>query len=165
MKSPSRDRIGATRGKLALVGVLAVALAYVMASNVRALRGAGMPAVAAPAVAAATSDMVSTPEQPFGEFGEDDDWPRVSWGQAAQFDPFRAPPWMARAEPGDAVATETRTLEALRKAQSVIVVVADGERLARIGDHEFRVGDFVGPYQIIDISSAGIELSEPVAAR
>jgi hypothetical protein len=33
-------------------------------------------------------------------------------------------------------------------------------RIARIGKHEYQVGDTIGEYEITDISSAGVVLSE-----
>ena len=86
--------------------------------------------------------------------------------QVDSFDPLAAPSWMAPAERVAATADEesdATTLEELRSAASAIIIIADGQRIARIGSQDYHVGDFVGPYQITDISSAGIVLSEPTA--
>jgi hypothetical protein len=178
MKSAKRDRVGAARGKLALVGVLALVLVYVLVSNFSAMAsGGGTPhaeAGAAPQAASAEAvkeDLVAPAPvgaNPFGEFAEDQDWPKTSLDKLMSFDPLAAPPWMAPAErvaTTDAEESDTKSLEELRSAASAIIIVADGHRIARIGSQDYHVGDFVGPYQITDISSAGIVLSEPAAGR
>lgn len=177
MKSAKRDRVGATRGKLALVGVLAVVLIYVLVSNFSAMAGDGAvvpaEAKAAPrgASPAAASEEEASPAavgaNPFGEFAEDRDWPKVSLDKLISFDPLAAPAWVDPAERTGASAEkpDTPSLEELRSAASAIIIVANGQRIARIGSQDYHVGDFVGPYQITDISSAGIVLSEPAAGR
>ena len=178
MKSAKRDRVGATRGKLALVGVLALVLVYVLVSNFSAMAGGG----AAPQAAAEAAPQAASPEpvkedlvapapvgaNPFGEFAEDRDWPKVSLDKLIGFDPLAAPTWAAPAERTATTETgesDTQSLEELRSAASAIIIVADGHRIARIGSQDYHVGDFVGPYQITDISSAGIVLSEPADGR
>jgi hypothetical protein len=177
MKSAKRDRVGATRGKLALVGVLALVLVYVLISNLSAMGGAaalqtGETAAPTHATADAVKEDLVAPApvgaNPFGGFAEDRNWPRASLDKVTSFDPLAAPDWLAPAErvaTTDAEQSETNTLEELRSAASAIIIVADGHRIARIGSQDYHVGDFVGPYQITDISSAGIVLSEPAAGR
>jgi hypothetical protein len=179
MKSARRDRVGATRGKLALVGVLALVLVYVLVSNFGSRAGDG-PAVpveakaaplgANPAAAASeeAASAAAVGANPFGEFAENRDWPKVSLDKLIRFDPFAAPTWVDPAErmtTTGAEKPETPSLEELRGAASAIIIVANGHRVARIGSQDYHVGDFVGPYQITNISSAGIVLSEPAAGR
>jgi hypothetical protein len=177
MKRAQRDRIGASRGKLALVGVLAVVLVYVLASNLGGADGASdaeptQAAEAAAPIGSASAANASAPTSdeggPFGEFAEDHDWPKPSPDQLTAFDPMEAPPWMAPIELAAAAESGgegAASLEELRNAQSAIIFIADGKRVARIGSQDYHVGDFVGPYQITDISSAGIVLSEPMMER
>jgi hypothetical protein len=174
MKAPKRDRVGATRGKLALVGVLAVVLVYVLASNF----GGGASADAAPSAEAAAQEQAAPALEaaapvtvaggsPFGEFVEDRDWPKASLDKLLSFDPLGAPPWMAVVEREDIGSGESdaTSLEELRNAASAIIFIADGQRVARIGSQDYRVGDLVGPYQITEITSAGIVLGEPTPGR
>jgi hypothetical protein len=177
MKRVERNRVGATPGKLALVGVLGVVLAYVIVSNLGGMAGeeSGASDVTSEAEAVADGAPVTddaTPQvvsgNPFGDFAEDQNWPKTSLDSLISFDPMRAPEWMAPAELTASPAGDEEnasTLDELRAAASAIIMVADGHRVARIGTQDYHVGDFVGPYQITDISSAGIILSEPKSDR
>jgi hypothetical protein len=184
MNAVQRDRIGATRGKLALIGLLAVALAGVVAANFRggdAIASAApaeavgtevaaaQPAAVAPVRSAPTSPAASTipasadakPATPFGEFAVDADWPDYSIDELVRFDPFAAPAWNAPAAAADGgEGAQSASLQQLQEAQNAIILVSGNERVARIGTQEYRVGDKVGPYLITGISSAGIVLSE-----
>jgi hypothetical protein len=175
MSRPPRDRIGATRGKLALVGVLAMVLAGVLVRNfggggqeLAQVDGAAAPRASSTAKATPAGGSEPVPNQksynPFGEFAADRDWPTISLDKIISFDPLAAPPWAAAAEQAEAAANgepEAKSLEELRTAANAIIFIADGQRVARIGDQEYHVGDRVGRYEITDISSAGIVLSEP----
>jgi hypothetical protein len=173
MKAPKRDRVGATRGKLALVGVLAVVLVYVLASNFGGASPEAVPAADAASPeqaipgAAASAPVAVAGASPFGEFAEDHDWPKPSLDKLISFDPLGAPPWIAvveRVEIGSGE-SDAKSLEELRNAASAIIFIADGQRVARIGSQNYRVGDLVGPYQITEITSAGIVLGEPSPGR
>src|SRR5262249_29722743 len=101
MNRANGDRIGATRGKLALVGVLAAVLVGVLASNFRG--SAGEPALAAPDSGPrrpipAPASAVAAETSPFGEFAADGDWPHAELDKLVGFDPFAAPSWMAASE-------------------------------------------------------------------
>ncbi len=173
MSRSKRDLVGATRGKLALAAVLAVVLAWVLASN---FRGEPVEAAPEPSVmdAAAVSpqappDPAGAPSpsdakaSPFAEFAADNDWPEVSLERLVRFDPLKQPEWLAPPRAADeATARETeQTIQDLQQATNAIIFVSGGERVAHIGAHEYRVGDMVGEYRITDISSAGIVLSPP----
>ncbi len=186
MNAQGRDRVGATRGKLAAIGLLAVVFVGVLASNFRtaadepiaAALPAGQPsAVVSPAIPAVEGPSNGPQIQseaepthakaatPFGEFAEDGDWPEYSLDKLVSFDPFGTPTWMAAPEPvaeGPAEA-DSQSLKEFQEAQNAIILVSGDHRVARIGSQEYRVGDMVGPYQITEISSAGIVLSEPAA--
>jgi hypothetical protein len=169
MNRAKGDRIGATRGKLALIGVLAAAFVGVLASNFRGsgealalatpvtATGAGVPA-GIPAAASGPS--------PFGEFAADGDWAQVSLDKLIDFDPLAAPPWMATGETAavdaTAAASAEQSLEEVQQAHNAIIFITGGQRVARIGTQDYHVGDMVGRFQITDISSAGLVLSEPV---
>jgi hypothetical protein len=176
MNAVQRDRIGATRGKLAVIGLLAVALVGVLAANFRGESHAaeepaavGEVAELQPAAAKAAPTVDSTPSSsqasksatPFGEFAIDADWPEYSLDQLVSFDPFAAPAWNAHAADANDAGAQSASLQELQEAQNAIILVSGNERVARIGAQEYRVGDKVGPYLITGISSAGIVLSEP----
>jgi hypothetical protein len=174
--------IGATRGKLAVVGGLAAVLVAVVASNFRGAaiepavaatpEPAEAPAAAAPAVVVPTETPVEaasaatpTTADPFGKFAVDADWPRYDLDKLVGFDPLAAPAWYAPSEQeatAEAAGVDpAQSLRELQEAQNAIILVTGEHRVARIGSQEYRVGDMVGPYLITDISSAGIVLSDP----
>jgi hypothetical protein len=148
------------------VGVLAVILIGVVAKNIRG--PSEEPSAAAPAVAPTTSGtdasalVASKPAaggSPFEEFAVDADWPAPSLEQLVNFDPFAPPASVAASENGTDSTDDS--LSNLRQAQDAIIFVTGGERVARIGETEYHVGDAVGRFRITEISSAGIVLSEP----
>jgi uncharacterized protein YdeI (BOF family) len=173
MSRTKRDFVGATRSKLALVAVLALILAWVLASNFRgeAVEAAPEPPVIAAAAApqASPASVSRSPDQrdakasPFAEFAIDDDWPEVPLEQLVRFDPLKKPEWLAPSPASDEATAEAneQTIQDLQNATNAIIFVSGGERVAHIGSHEYRVGDMVGDYLITDISSAGIVLSPP----
>jgi hypothetical protein len=184
MNAVQSDRIGATRGKLALIGLLAVVLAGVVIANFRGDANASAASLAPTAasevaqprpVAAATTPRRSPTARaasisssagakhatPFGEFAADANWPEYSLDELVSFDPFAAPAWNAPAKAADGgEVAQAASLQQLQEAQNAIILVSGNERVARIGSQEYRVGDKVGPYLITGISSAGIVLSE-----
>src|SRR5262245_24098002 len=180
MSRVERDRIGATRGKLAVVGLLAAALVGVLAKNFHGASPEAVteptsaasetPAAAVPHAAAPTpnaapaSRQTAKPASPFGEFAEDAAVPAYSLEKLVSFDPLAAPAWMADTEQAadrEQQQADDHSIEELQAAQNAIILVSGDQRVARIGSQDYRVGDLVGRYQITDISSAGIVLSEP----
>jgi hypothetical protein len=174
MSRVERGRIGATRGKLVVVGLLAAALVGVVAKNfhgasprpaVEVAPVATVPAArpVAPSKAAAPTERgPALPASPFGKFADDVVAPAYSLERLIRFDPLAAPAWMAATEQSaGAVGPHDQTFEELQAAQNAIILVTGNHRVARIGAQEYRVGDMVGRYQITDISSAGIVLSLP----
>jgi hypothetical protein len=182
MNAAGGATIGATRGKLAAVGGLAVVLVAVVASNFRgaaiepavaaAPEAVATPAIEVPAAAAsaggpveATTAGAATTADPFGEFAVDADWPRYDLDKLVGFDPLAAPDWMASSEQAAATGDEgvdpEQSLKEIQEAQNAIILITGEHRVARIGSQEYHVGDMVGPYLITDISSAGIVLSDP----
>ncbi|RIK86934.1 MAG: hypothetical protein DCC67_02405 [Planctomycetota bacterium] len=174
MTSKNKNNIGATPGKLAVIAILAIVLAVVIASNFGASEApaseitaeasplaAEVPtastANASGPAATATSD---TSGNPFGEFATDDNWPTLPISEATTFDPMAAAPWAASSAGGDNGLSDAQISE-LMAAKNAIILMSGGTRVARIGSQEFRVGDKVGRFRIVDISSQGITLSEP----
>lgn len=175
----SRDRVGATPGKLALMAVLAVLFVAVIASNWPSSGGpavgvaAGAPAAEASrpttilsppsggSANASDSPQTESATSPFGEFAADENWPDVSLKAATSFDPLAIASWAAPAvaENEDSGFTEEHVKELLG-AQNAIILMSGETRLARIGDREFKVGDTIGHFRISDISAQGVVLSE-----
>jgi hypothetical protein len=177
MSAQPRDKVGATPAKLALVGVLALVLVGVLASNFSgdetpSTTAASSPDAASEAAEATTSaDPATAPsaapasdaKNPFGEFADEDRWPDTPLKDAARFDPFAPAPWAAvKIEVADAEAAEDgeRKLEELRNAENAIIFMAGDTRRALIGQQEYQVGDVIGRFKIADITPSGVVLSE-----
>ena len=95
MSKGQRDRIGATRGKLALVGVLALVFVAVLWSNfagsgeelqlVAAAKSGPQPSAASGATPAAAKPADADVNGPFGKFAVDGDWRRAPLDQDCEF--------------------------------------------------------------------------------
>lgn len=169
MSRKPRNKIGATPAKLAVVGVLAIVLVGVLASN---WTGAAAESAApesspedadAEEVIAETMPKGAAATSPFGEFAVDEIWPNLPLTIATKFDPLATAAWAAPAPDIEAIAERQHgeeQLKELRNAQNAIIITSGERRMARIGEHEFQVGDVVGGFRITDISSAGVVLSE-----
>ena len=167
MNRAQRGRLGATPRQLAIVGVLAIVLAWVLASN---FRGSSEEPVSstdpAPSVAteAPTAGADAASPQAAGRPGllEENSWPAYSLVKLIRFDPLAAPEWLGESDQAsDGADASAKTLEQLQSAENAIILVTDDQRIARIGTQEYRVGDMVGNLMITDISSAGIVFGEP----
>ena len=167
-----KDRIGATRGKLALVGVLAVVLVVVIVVQ---LRGSGgiqsSPAATSVStheeqtvVAALSATKSSSKQNPARE------WPELTMDAIARFDPLMAPAWYVAAtrpvqpdEQDDSVAEETaenQGLKNLLQTGASIVLISDEQRVATIGEQQVRIGDQIEGYEVSDITEQGIVLTK-----
>ena len=181
MSRKPRHRVGATPAKLALIGVLALVMVGVIASNfsggqsppvaAAAEREAGAPeatvsqGVADSAVGPSTAPQADGTANPFGKFTEEEPWPKAPLKTVTRFDPFARAAWAVVkevAEP-DAAAEEqdsARKLDELRNAENAIIIMSGETRKAVIGEHEFQIGDVIGRFRIEDITSSGVALSE-----
>ncbi|MEM6331291.1 MAG: hypothetical protein AAF790_13730 [Planctomycetota bacterium] len=168
-------RAGPPRGKLIIVGVLAVVLVGVWgnallnggrkppADALRRRRAAAAASRPTPAVAPSTQAGVTPAADPIAI-----DWPQVPLSQAVLNDPFGKPEWAVPPAPSVAAEAETdaplaaasATPEQLRDAGASVILISGGERVAVIGDIEVRVGDAVGRYTVLDITPQGVVLSE-----
>lgn len=182
MSEKPRAKAGATPGKLALVGVLALVLVGVVWKNFFAGGGEKLtprvekasPRVTAARPLATTSKgsaaaansakgaaAASGEANPFGDFAVDRNWPQPALSEVTKYDPFAAGSWAgAQPEsPEDEALTEKRINE-LMTSKDAIIFMSGGTRVARIGKQEFRVGDTLGRYKISEITSQGVVLSE-----
>lgn len=166
------QRTGATPGKLILIGVLAVVLAYVILSQV--MGPSQTPAVAAvPATTTPSPQAAPPPASPSGQPRpappHQQPWPQPDLAKVVAFDPFAAPRWaqpvaLAAADattPAAATAVDSGepTLAQLRELGAAVIVEVDGEPLALVGEHRVRVGDRLAGFLVTKITESGIVLA------
>lgn len=164
------ERNGATPGKLAVVGVLALVLVVVVWSNITGSSPAGVTEtssttppraviaekVPTEAVAADSSPRPVVPKV----------WPKYNLDTVVKFDPLAKPTWYLAAhaaESGTAESSQARSaqvLEQLKKQQTKIVVISGDERIATIGELNLRVGDTIEGFRVTEITTDGIVLTE-----
>jgi len=160
VKQPQKNKLGVTRGKLALVAVLSVVLVVVIVQQLP--EGAAQPDETAAAAAElrptntkseaaiATSNAKSNADMR--------PWPTSDVATAIANDPFALPEWVDRPE---AVQNDNANLLAdLQEQGASIVMIGTGEKSARVGDHRVRVGDVLDGYRITDITDQGIVLDK-----
>lgn len=178
MTPPTKSkRFGATPGKLVLIAVLAVTLVSVVVLQLPDSKSAaGQPEAnqedsrqeTAQSRINSKSRSESTTEVSRGMPVKS--WPRIPVETAIQVDPFALPPW-ARATPvagpkaGPASNHNSETpreppvsLETLKKQHVSIVIVADGQKVAKLGKRDVRVGDEIGGFVVAEINMDGIVL-------
>lgn len=174
-----KDRSGTSRAQLALAGVLAVVLVVVVVVQLPTSTDAddvltapiselpgwqGEPAAAAP-IDEPTNTAATTPSS------ADRQWPELSMKEIVACDPLAAPAWYQTAlgylEPDEeavsAAAEETADsllLAELQQQGAAIVLFANGQRIATIGDRQIRVGDKIEGYQVTDITDEGVILTK-----
>ena len=179
MSEPRRLQVGATPGRLALIGVLSIGLVGVIAKNwfgssepeqeaattethITAV-ATTPPTIAAtpPAVSTEATGNAATADNPFGEFVADDDWPEAPLDEVIKYDPFATAHWAIAAEAGGPAGdvVSEKQINELLAAKDAIIFMAGDTRVARIGKQEFRVGDTIGRYKISDITAQGVVLS------
>jgi len=171
-------QMGATPGKLALIGVLAVVFVAVLVMQFGDNQGAGDAgeelAVVNPGPAAAGASPVRLP--PVEKPG-DRVWPTFSREEVAAFDPFALSPKLGLAVEGAAFVPATRPLTAEQQreiaqqhverqealagllSQGVSMLFQDKDGLvATIGDRTVRVGDVIDGFRVVTIGPTGIVL-------
>lgn len=160
------QKSGATPGKLALVGCLAVGLVFVLWNQVSDETVAQHNSSQTPPpeqVAQQKQPLVPNSivtEQPSRE------WPQMPLESVIKNDPFAKPAWyLATLTDGSQSGDESallaeQQLEKLRKEQTKIVVISNGERVATIGEESYRVGDIVAGFEITEINMDGVVLTE-----
>lgn len=174
-----RERIGASRGKLALVGLLAVVLVVVIVAQLPSSNSDNLPTApvsmmpegeaAAESASAPSSSEKTSVDQPPRK------WPELSMNAIVAFDPLAAPSWYLAAtqveqssenEPDDptlASAEErasSAALEALQQTGTTIVLITNGEKIAAIGEKRIRIGDRIAGYLVSDITDQGVILTK-----
>jgi hypothetical protein len=165
------ERNGATPGKLAAVGTLAVALVAVMWHNFAASATTAetdkTPPTTHPTEAAAQARATPRPVQKKSEPATTRRvWPKYSLEKVIKHDPLAKPMWYLMAQAaeegtaGASLARSAQVLEELKKQPTKIVVISGDERIATIGELSFRVGDTIEGFQVTEITTDGIVLTE-----
>ena len=174
------QRIGVTRGKLALIAVLAVMLITVIIVQLPDSSDTSELALRRPTpsnpqqsiqeeskLGGSRSSTTVAEQQP----SPPPMWPELPLDRIIAFDPFAAPDWLTAArkerdqdghlsEKTQRRARKAEVLELLRKQGTTIVVISSEEKRAVIGEQSVRIGDHLEGFQIIDITKQGVVLSE-----
>jgi len=174
----TKDKWGATRGKLALVAVLSMVLVMVIVGQ---LPGSSPVANSIPALSSAEGGTQtrtktnsgpkrarkpSAPSELSQRLAEPVTWPKLTMQEVLQHDPFVVPSWAA---PEKNVATTSGSvfqpsddqLQQLQQQGASVVVISSQDKIATIGDHQIRIGDSIQGYSVIDITPQGIVLADP----
>lgn len=169
------QKSGATPGKLALVGCLAVGLVFVLwnqqsTGDEKPVSRKSSPQSLSPQQVAATKKKVLVPKPVITEQAKRQtlqEWPQMPLAGVVKNDPFAKPSWylatLATAKQGgnESALQAEQQLENLRKEPTKIVVISSGERIATIGTESYRVGDIVAGFEITEINMDGVVLTEP----
>jgi hypothetical protein len=166
------ERNGATPGKLAAVGTLVVVLVAVMWHN---FTGAQSPAETERPrpTSHPTTTTAKTPARVESSSVKLDPmkmtrkvWPPYSLEKVTKYDPLAKPMWYLMAQAaeegtvGASLARSAQVLEELKNQPTKIVVISGDERIATIGELSFRVGDTIEGFQVTEITTDGIVLTE-----
>jgi hypothetical protein len=174
-----KDRIGASRGKLALMGVLAVVLVVVIVvqlsgtsdvDNVPTASVTDMPGWEGHANAAKPESNPPAPKPAPAE-KPPREWPELSMKEILACDPLAAPAWyLAAIQPEQSqeqadgtnrgTPDDSLVLAELQQAGATIVLIANGQRIATIGERQIHVGDRIEGYQVSDITDEGVILTK-----
>lgn len=170
---PILKQWGVTPAKLTLIAVLAVVLVGVIALQwPRADVAAPVPAASASVSSettqralamnsnrrAAEPDAAAAPPKRAP-------WPELTMQEIVQNNPFLLPA-SVRPTPKSAGDSPTnpqdaygqQILQELSQAESGILLMAEGEALARIGAKRIHTGDKIGPYRVSKIDATGVWL-------
>ena len=165
------DRFGATPGKLAIVGALVIVLLVVVVpqfwvgeSHHLSPRQVSTSQSSASSQQTIQQQTETQQEQSTSEpkqRKEPSHWPEFDLSQTLSSDPFAMPEW-AVPESREASDTDNKPslLADLQKQGVSIVVIASGEKTAKIGEQSVRVGDVLEGYRITDITPQGILLDK-----
>lgn len=168
------ERNGATPGKLAMVGTLAVALVAVMwhnfapsqspAETKKTPQASPQPDDLRAEKSAPAQSVPIKPELALATMRKV--WPKYSLDKITKYDPLAKPMWYLMAQAaeegtaGASLARSAQVLEELKKQPTKIVVISGNERIATIGELSFRVGDTIEGLQVTEITTDGIVLTE-----
>lgn len=168
------EKIGATPAKLALVVVLGITFMAVVFPQ---LIGTSTTAADAHVTkkrrpqgttqkAEATNDNNANAKEDIVKT-EKADWPEVDLQDALQHDPLATPSWYAVKEQKTNQASQIegedgrrQRIRELEKEGARIVVITDQEKAATIGEKKVQIGDIIEGFQVSNITTEGIVLTE-----
>lgn len=163
---PWLRRLGVTRGKLVLIGVLAVVLVTVV---VLQWPEASTPSPTIELNNAAAGDDVTTPtasSEPQNRPSETPAraavvWPQLTLAEIVRHNPFQLPEEM-RPEPAKVDnqqdSQDQRILQSLTEPSSAMILMVGEEHVARVGATTLRPGDKIGHYRVAKIDATGVWL-------
>ncbi len=157
--------MGATPGKLALVGVLVVVLALVIVKQLPEGKPVNIAAQHAKNNKANNTQAVVTTKKQ----GKLAPWPEIKLLKTLASNPFAPPSWDVEKHKKNAVVATRDApgeLAALKEQGTSIVVISQAgekgkeKKTATIGETKYQVGDILEGYQITDITTLGIHLNK-----
>lgn len=178
-----KNKVGATKGKLVLIAVLAVVFVSVIVLQFTGTEEPPVPQENADASDRSdtrpTENGTSVPTSPpdKGDVPKQDrQWPKIALEEVLQHDPFALPAaLLPPARPSSAntaheVPDKVRRQELQRQREQALAAIReqgvqmvflgkDGQ-VAIIGDRRVRIGDLFEGFRVTDIGSDGVTLSE-----
>ncbi len=158
--------MGATPGKLALVGVLIVVLALVIVKQLPEGKPGNIAAQQAKKQKTSSTQAVVTTTKKQGKLAP---WPEMKLSETLTSNPFAPPSWDVEKHKKNAVVATSDApgeLAALKEQGASIVVISQAgekgkeKKTATIGETKYQVGDILEGYQITDITTRGIHLNK-----
>jgi|GEM_PF-6244689 len=159
MKSTKQNQLGATPGKLALVGMLAAVLGMVIVKQLPQHESHQQGATTAhkrfhhEKNRPEKNSEVTIPAQ------KQNAWPSGDLAVALVNNPFQLPTWAAT-KPRITAERPAGQLAKLQQQGASIVVIGTEQKSATIGEQRVHVGDILEGYQITDITSQGVVLNK-----
>jgi len=159
------DNVGATPGKLALIGVLVLVLIVVIVKQ----QPESVPVSVRESPITTEQQTTkrtrvspsSLPEKDSQNESERTSWPEINFSETLASDPFTPPSWAVQ-ESRTVLSTsdDPGELAELQQQGASIVVIGQKEKSARIGEQRLVVGDILDGYQVTDITTQGIFLNK-----
>ena len=160
------EAMGATPGKLALIGVLVVVLGLVIVKQLPKGQPGNNAAQQAKKHKTNSTQAVVTTTNKQGELAP---WPEMKLSETLTSNPFAPPSWDVEKQKKNAVVASGDApgeLAALKEQGASIVVIGQAgekgkeKKTATIGETKYQVGDILEGYQITDITTQGIYLNK-----
>lgn len=170
-KKKKKKQGGATRGQLALIGILSVVLVIVIVAQLPDASDNATPSLSKKPRRTPRRNVVATSSEKnaVDEHAATYEWPDYQVDKVAQFDPLAPPEWYRGAvevhvrQPEVAQAKEVvekLELEDLQKSGANIVLIDGKQRIATVGEQTIRVGDKIDGYQVSEITDQGVVLTK-----
>lgn len=164
-------RLGVTPGKLALIGALAFILMAVTAYQILSPSGSAPPDSNSQSadLLKETNDSISSETHlaqstDLGKSPHRTPWPKLSLEEIASHNPFVLPqlrPAAAIAADNSQSPHDPQRLQALSELSATgvtIVMLEDGQPVARVGARTIRLGDEIAGYRVSKIDASGVWL-------